>query len=34
MPNPIEAVFNMLEISIDATNEPKSPLHVIKIGGC
>jgi len=32
MPNPLEAIFNMLRISFDNTNEPKSPLHVIEVG--
>lgn len=34
MPNPFEAIWNMLKISIDTTNEPKSPLHVIEVGDC
>lgn len=32
MPNPLEAIFNMLRIAFDNTNEPKSPLHVIEVG--
>ena len=34
MPNPFESIFNMLKISFDSTNEPKSPLHVIEVGDC
>ncbi|HZH60288.1 MAG TPA: DUF3231 family protein [Metabacillus sp.] len=34
MSNPFEAIFNTLKISIDAKNEPKSPLHVIEVGDC
>lgn len=34
MPNPFEAVWNTLKTSIDNTNEPKSPLHVIEVGDC
>lgn len=34
MPNLFEAVFNMLKISADATNEPKSPLHVFEVADC
>ena len=32
MPNALEAIFNMLRISFDNTNKPKSPLHVIEDG--
>lgn len=32
MANPFEAVWNILKTSIDTTNEPKSPLHVIEVG--
>lgn len=32
MPNPFEAVWNLLKTSIDNTNEPESPLHVIEVG--
>lgn len=32
MSNPLEAVWNMLKISIDTTNEPKSTLHIIEAG--
>ncbi|AND40411.1 MULTISPECIES: DUF3231 family protein [Cytobacillus] len=32
MPNALEAIFNMLRISFDNTNEPKSLLHVIEVG--
>ncbi len=32
MPNPLEAIFNMLRIAFDNTNEPKSPLYVIEVG--
>ncbi|MED4016112.1 DUF3231 family protein [Sutcliffiella cohnii] len=34
MSNPLEAIFNMMKISFDNTNEPKSPLHVIEVGDC
>lgn len=34
MSNPFEAIWNMLKISIDTTNEPKSPLHIIEAGDC
>jgi hypothetical protein len=34
MPNPFEAVWNLLKIAVDNTNEPKSPLHVIEVGDC
>ncbi|MFD2043427.1 DUF3231 family protein [Ornithinibacillus salinisoli] len=34
MPNPFEAVWNILKTSIDNINEPKSPLHVIEVGDC
>ncbi|SEN55898.1 Protein of unknown function [Mesobacillus persicus] len=32
MPNPFEAVWNLLKTSIDNTNEPKTPLHVMEVG--
>ncbi|URM34843.1 MULTISPECIES: hypothetical protein [Bacillaceae] len=31
MPNTFEAIFNMLRISFDNTNESKSPLHMIEV---
>ncbi len=34
MSNPFEAIWNTLKISIDTTNEPKSPLHIIEAGDC
>jgi hypothetical protein len=34
MPNPIEAIWNTIKISIDNTNESKTPLHVIEAGDC
>ncbi|MUK90521.1 DUF3231 family protein [Ornithinibacillus sp. L9] len=34
MPNPFEAVWNILKTTLDNTNEPKSPLNVIEIGDC
>ncbi|SFJ90890.1 Protein of unknown function [Halobacillus dabanensis] len=34
MPNPFEAVWNTLKTTIDNTDEPKSPLHVIEVGDC
>lgn len=34
MSNPFEAAWNALKISIDTTNEPKSPLHIIEAGDC
>ncbi|MGP4041680.1 DUF3231 family protein [Gracilibacillus sp. D59] len=34
MSNPFEAVWNVLKTSIDNTNEPKSPLHIIEVGDC
>lgn len=34
MPNPFEAVWNVLKTAIDNTNEPKTPLHVIEVGDC
>jgi hypothetical protein len=32
--NPFEAIWNALKISIDNTNEPNSPLHIIEAGDC
>ncbi|KAF0818201.1 hypothetical protein KIS4809_3003 [Bacillus sp. ZZV12-4809] len=32
MANPLEAIFNMLRVALDNTNEPKSPLHVLEVG--
>jgi hypothetical protein len=32
VPNPFEAIWNILKTSIDNTNEPKYPLHVIEVG--
>ncbi|MDR6121073.1 hypothetical protein QFZ87_000670 [Bacillus sp. SLBN-46] len=34
MSNPFEAIWSMLKISVDITNEPKSPLHIIEAGDC
>jgi hypothetical protein len=34
MSNPFEAIWSMLKISVDTTNEPKSPLHIIEAGDC
>jgi hypothetical protein len=34
MPNPFELIWNTLKISIDNTDEPKSPLHIIEVGDC
>ncbi|WP_456274638.1 DUF3231 family protein [Bacillus sp. AK031] len=34
MPNPFEAVWNMLKTSIDNANEPKQPLHIVEAGDC
>lgn len=34
MSNPFEAIWSMLKVSIDTTNEPKSPLHIIEAGDC
>ncbi|WP_158738691.1 DUF3231 family protein [Alteribacillus sp. YIM 98480] len=34
MSNPFEAVWNILKTSIDNTNEPRVPLHVIEVGDC
>lgn len=34
MSNPFEAVWNILKPSIDNTNEPTAPLHVIEVGDC
>ncbi|WP_163103324.1 DUF3231 family protein [Peribacillus alkalitolerans] len=34
MPNPFEAIWNTIKITIDNTNEPKSSLHVIEVGDC
>ena len=30
MSNPFEAIWNLLKISFDTTNEAKSPLHIIE----
>lgn len=34
MPNPFEAVWNVLKTAIDNVDEPKSPMHVIEVGDC
>lgn len=34
MSNPFEVIWNTLKISVDTTNEPKSPLHIIEAGDC
>lgn len=34
MSNPFESVWNILKTSIDNTNEPHTPLHVIEVGDC
>jgi hypothetical protein len=34
MPNLFEAFWNTLKITVDDTNETKSPLHVIEVGDC
>ncbi|MBM6617002.1 DUF3231 family protein [Bacillus suaedaesalsae] len=34
MSNPFEAAWNTLKASIDKTNEPKTPLHIIEVGDC
>jgi hypothetical protein len=32
--NPFEAVWNTLKLTIDNTNEPKTPLHIVEAGDC
>ena len=34
VPNPFEAVWNMLKTTIDNVDEPRTPLHVIEVGDC
>ncbi|WP_223703036.1 DUF3231 family protein [Sutcliffiella deserti] len=34
MPNPIEAVWNILKTAVDNTDEPRTPLHIIEVGDC
>lgn len=34
MSNPFEAAWNTLKLTIDNTDEPKSPLNVIEVGDC
>ncbi|MCD8508454.1 MAG: DUF3231 family protein [Bacillus sp. (in: Bacteria)] len=34
MPNPFEAAWNAIKMTIDNMDEPESPLHVIEVGDC
>lgn len=34
MPNPFEAAWNAIKLTIDNMDEPESPLHVIEVGDC
>ena len=34
MPNPFEAFWNTLKLTVDNTDESDSPLHVIEVGDC
>ncbi|UTR12615.1 DUF3231 family protein [Evansella sp. LMS18] len=34
MPNPFEAVWNMLKIGVDSADEPTAPLNIIEAGDC